>query len=213
MLSSIFVSTIIGSMSIQEETNIANNQPQMFRPYLRRAKNTVLGTENPKVFSQIVFYIGIVVTFIFGIWSSVSYFILKTPKYLKQHKQVDVKAIVELRGRELGFEGETFYRYLELFHFSSVCLWICILAGLIFFWRKKKWSVYVIITGLIVYNALMVFMLGPTYFIEDTTLFDKLTLLVFFLLVLIHHFVMGTTTTEVSEETEETTGEEEAEEV
>ncbi len=191
-------------MTTQEETNIANNQSQMFRPHLKRAKNVILGEENPNVFSQVVFYTGILGTFIFGIWSSISYLILKNPLYLKQHKQVDVEAIVELRGRELGYEGDSFFRHLELFHLSSTGIWLCVLIGFIFLWRKKKWSAYVIIGGLVVYCALMLFFLGPTYFVEDTTLFDKLSLLILFLLVLIHHFVTGNKKNEIpEEETEE----------
>lgn len=177
-------------MPVQEETNITNNQSQMFRPHLLRAKNVILGNGSPKLFTRIIFYIGILVTFIFGIWNSISYFILKMPSYLKQHKQVDVKAIVALRGRELGFEGEEFYRYLELFHFTAICLWFCVFIGFVFLWRQKKWSAYVIIGGLLIYSSLTAFLLGATYFVEDTTLFDKLTLLILLVLVLIHHFTV-----------------------
>lgn len=178
-------------MSTQEQANITNNDNELFRPHLQRAKNIVLGYNPPGLFTQIVFFIGIIGTSIFGIWNTLSYFILKTPLYLKRHKQVDVEAIVELRGKELGFEGDQFYNSLELFHFTGIFLWLSILIGFIFLWRQKKWSAYLIIGALILYCAFMAVLLGITYFVEDTTLFDKLTLLILLVFVLTHHFIIG----------------------
>jgi hypothetical protein len=178
-------------MSEINETNIENNQSELFRPHLKRAKNFVLGTEIPGLYTQIVFFAGICITSIFGIWNTISLSILKIPAYLKQHKQVDVEAIVALRGRELGFDGTTFYNYLEIFHLSSIVIWLCILISFIFVWRKKRWAVVVIILGIIIYAALMLFLLGATYFVDDTTLFDKISLLILFVLVVIQHFVAG----------------------
>lgn len=188
-------------MTEQEEANITKNEQdsQMFRPHLRKAKKFVLGSEPPRLYTQIVFFAGVLITFIFGIWNTLSYFILKSPLYLKRHKQVDVEAIISLRGRELGFEANQFYRYLETFHFTGIIIWFCILIALIFLWRQKKWSAYIIIGGMVIYSALMAFMLGATYFIEDTTLFDKLALLILLILVLIHHFVAGTKDPEIVE--------------
>lgn len=191
-------------MTEQEETNITKNEQdsQMFRPHLRKAKNFVLGSEPPRLYTQIVFFTGLLITFIFGIWNALSYFILKMPLYLKRHKQVDVEAIISLRGRELGFEANQFYRYLEIFHFTGIVIWFCILIALIFLWRQKKWSAYIIIGGIILYSALMAFVLGATYFVEDTTLFDKLALLILLILVLIHHFVTGNKNPEMEDEDE-----------
>lgn len=183
-------------MSNQEETNIENNHTQMFRPHLKRVRNVILGTSKPKLFSQIVFYIGLLTASIFGIWSMISFFILKSPRYLKEHKGVDVKAIIELRGRELGFRDTQFYNYLETFHLLGICLWFFVFLGCIFLWRQKKWSVFMIVGCLLIYCSSMLFLLGPTYFLEDTTLFDKLTLSLLFVLILIHHFVVKAETNE-----------------
>lgn len=191
-------------MSEQEETNIEKKteEAQLFRPHLLRAKKVILGEESPRLYPQIVFFIGLFVSFAFGIWNVVSYFILKSPGYLKQHKQVDVNAIIELRGRELGFENDAFFKYLETFHFSGIILWLIILIGFILLWRQIKWSVYVIVAAIIIYLGIMVFMLGPTYFVEDTTLFDKLSLLVLFILLLIQHFVSPKNNDELSDSEE-----------
>ena len=170
----------------------------MFRPHLKRVRNVILGTSKPKLFSQIVFYIGLLTASVFGIWSMISFFILKSPRYLKEHKGVDVKAIIELRGRELGFHDAQFYNYLEMFHLLGICLWFIVFIGCVFFWRQKKWPVFVIIGCLLIYCSSMIFLLGPTYFVEDTTLFDKITLSLLFVLILVHHFVVKAETNQVS---------------
>lgn len=186
-------------MSNQEEANIENNT-QMFRPHLKRVRNVIFGPSKPKLFSRIVFYTGLLTASIFGIWSMISFFILKSPRYLKEHKGVDVKAIIDLRGRELGFNDTQFYNYLETFHLLGICLWFFVFLGCVFFWRQKKWSVFMIIGCLLVYCSSMIFLLSPTYFIEDTTLFDKLALLLVFILFLIHHFIYGKKKTETEDE-------------
>lgn len=177
-------------MSNQEEAKIENNNQQLFRPHLKRVRNVILGTSRPKLFSQIVFYTGLFTASVFGIWSMISFFILKSPRYLKEHKGVDVKAIIELRGRELGFSDTKFYDYLETFHLVGMCMWFFIFLGCVLLWRQKKWSVFLIIGCLLIYCSSMIFLLGPTYFVEDTTLFDKITLTLLFVLILIHHFVV-----------------------
>lgn len=197
MLSFIFVI----EMSEQEETNIEKKEEdvQLFRPHLRRVKNVVLGSEPPRLYTQIVFFFGMLISLIFLLWNVLSYFILKSPTYLKRHKQVDVEAIVSLRGRELGFVENEFYNYLELFNLVGIFLWFFALVSLVFLWRQKKWSAYIIIGSIVLYSALMAFLLGATYFIEDTTLFDKLSLLILLVLVLIHHFVEGKREVEVDD--------------
>lgn len=190
-------------MSDQEVTNIEKNDEQLFRPHLKRARNFVLGDENPGLYTQIVFFTGLLITSIFGIWNTISYLILKQPLFLKRHKQVDVEAIISLRGRELGFDGTDFYNYLELFYMIGIILWFCVLIGFIFLWRRQKWSAYIIIGSIILYSSLMTFLLGATYFVDDTTLFDKLSLLILFLLVLIHHFVIGNKKPIMEEDTTE----------
>lgn len=170
----------------EKKKDTSNN---IFLPYLLKVKNIVLGENTPKTFTKIVFFIGLFIAFIFEIWNSISFFILKSPDFLKKHKQVDVKAIIELRGKELGFKSLDFYQKLEFFHLSSIIIWGIILIGLIFLWRQKKWSIYLIIVALVTYISILLFSLSPTYFIEDLTLFDKINITILFILMLIQHFV------------------------
>lgn len=172
------------------ETNIKNNQDQIFRPHIQKAKKVVLGQERPKLFTQIVFYLGIVGTSIFGMWSTISLLILKFPGYLKSNKQVDVEAIVGLRARELGFEGTDFFNKLVLFHLTSTLVWIIILICFFLLWRSIKWANVVIVAGIVALTLFTLILFGPTYLIEDTTTFDKITLLIMLTLSVISHFTM-----------------------
>lgn len=181
------------------ETNIENNQDQFFRPHIQKARKIVLGQERPKLFTQIVFYLGVVITSIFGMWSTISILILKFPGYLKTNKQVDVEAIVGLRARELGFDAQDFYQKLELYHLTCVIVWIGILICLFLIWRSVKWANVVIIASILALTIFQLVLFGPTYWVEDTTTFDKITLLILLTLVVISHFTMTSKQKEIVE--------------
>jgi len=163
---------------------------EMFAPYWRMFKKFLFGQERPSLWVRLYVYFGMYVSSIFGLWSLISYAILKNPNYLKYHKQVDVLAIVELRGRELQMEGEIFIKNLELFHVLSMGSWLTIFVATLFVWRKKKYATHTLILAWLVYLVAMLSLLGPQYFVEDTTTFDKfflITLLVFTIVQYIVH--------------------------
>lgn len=184
-------------MDTNDKTNIENNESKMFQPYLLHAKKIVLGTPTPSLYTKIVFYIGIIISFIFELWNLVSYFILTSPSYLKQNKGIDVIAIIEFRGRNLGFEEDKLYDALKLFHFSAIIVWLCIIIGLVLLWRQIKWASYVIVGGILIFYSCMFFFLGITYFKEDTTLFDKLSVSLLLLMVIINHLITINKTSEL----------------
>lgn len=173
----------------QEQANITKKDNPFFQSQLKQTKSFVFGDESPNLYTQIVFFVGLTISLIFELWNVISFMILKFPLYLKSNRQVDVEAIVALRGSELGFEEGIFYRNLEYFNLIGIVVWVVVIAGLIFLWRKKKWSTYAIVGSIIVYLISMIFLLGMTYFIEDTTLFDKIILLLILVLVFIFHFI------------------------
>lgn len=177
-------------METNNKANIENNESKMFQPYLLHAKKIILGTPTPNLYARIVFFIGMIISFIFETWHLISYFILTSPSYLKQHKDIDVIAIIELRGRELGFGGDTLYTSLKVFHFTSICVWLCVIIGLILLWRQVKWASYIIIGGILLFYFFMFLFLGFTFFKEDTTLFDKITALLLLVLVIINHLIV-----------------------
>ncbi|MCO5260815.1 MAG: hypothetical protein M9916_11780 [Crocinitomicaceae bacterium] len=178
----------------EKETNIENNEINLLNSKIKQVRVGIFGSKRPDLYTQIVFYIGICTAFIFGLWNAISYFILKFPLYLKEHKGVDVEAIVELRGRELGFIDDVFYSKLSLFYFCSSILWLIIFGCFFLLWRLVKWSNYIILTGIIGYIILMIALFGSQFFKEDTTLFDKLALILVFLLVLGHTIIQKSKT-------------------
>jgi hypothetical protein len=176
----------------QDETNIEKNELKLFNSKMKQLKVGIFGSEKPSIFTQILFYYGTLISFIFGLWSVISLAILKFPNYLKQHKNVDVEAIIELRGRELGFIDDSFYANLENYHFYSCIIWLICFICFFLLWRKIYWASYIIVSGILVYYTLMLVKLGSTYYVDDTTLFDKTTLLLLFVATIVHALIFRT---------------------
>jgi len=161
----------------------------MFSPYWRAFKKIIFGNDRPSLWIRLFVYFGMFVATIFGLWSLISFSILKNPHYLKQHKKVDVLAIVELRGRELQMEGELFINNLEKFHFLSMCSWFLVFIALILVWRKKKYAIHLLLGSFIFYCVAMFWLLGTQYFVEDTTSFDKFFLIALLICSLVHYIL------------------------
>lgn len=170
------------------------------KDFFNRIRYGIYGKKRPHWFVQMNYYVCSILVSCALIWQLISYFILKNPDVLKQHKHVDVQAIVERRGVELGFLNNDFYDTLLKFSLYSSILCVLMLISLFFLWRKKAFYIYLVIGIEIIYVSLILAMLGGTYFIEDTTLFDKLSLLVIFVLTILQNFLIKRTFTENSEE-------------
>ncbi len=165
----------------------------MARNVFSRLQHTIWGKQKPHWFVRLNYHLCSFLATCALIWHLISYFILKFPEILKQHKHVDVAAIVQLRGLELGFSETEFYDKLIDFSLYSSLLWIVFLAGLILLWRGIKAYVYVTLGLGVIYLAMMLSLLGGTYFIEDTTTFDKVSLAFILVITLIQHFVFNKT--------------------
>jgi len=160
---------------------------EWYVPYWRKIVRLLVGQEKPPLFTQIVFFISLIIAFIFEIWSLISFFILKNPAYLKENKRVDVLAIVELRGRELEMDGELFVRNIQYFHLIAIGTWGLALIGLLLFWRQIKIAHHILLGSVMAYLIAMFALLGSTYFVEDTTSFDKIVLVILCFLFVIHY--------------------------
>jgi hypothetical protein len=95
-----------------------------------------------------------------------------------QQKGVDVTEMIEARGQELGYTKGEFLDRLETFHGISIICWGIVLISLIMLWRKKTSYGYFFFGGTLFYFGMMVFYVGFDYFMNDTTRFDKILLLV-----------------------------------
>lgn len=147
-------------------------------PFLIKLRNLIFGKIRPSIYTQITFYIQLICLFIFGTWSAISYFVITFRDLFLQQKGVDVAAIIEVRGQELGFLPGEFLQRLETFHGISTLCWGGVFISLIMLWRNMKIYGYFFFGGTLFYFGMIVFYVGFDYYINDTTLFDKILFLV-----------------------------------
>ncbi len=138
----------------------------------------IYGTERPHWFVQLNYHLSSFIATLALIWQGMTYLILANPSFLKNHKSIDVPAIVEKRGIELGFAKNTFYDTMLQFSLTGSILWLLLLVTLIFVWRQKSFAVYLITGIILTYFITLMTMMGWTYFDQDTTIFDKITLVI-----------------------------------
>lgn len=168
------------------EAKIPNqkNQKTKFQsplPFIVQLRNLIFGKDRPGIYTQITFYINLIGTIIFGLWSTVSYFAISYRAIFHTQKGVDVAAIINERGIELGFTEGNFIERLSTFHGVSMVCWTIILFSLVLLWRRKRVFAYFFFVPFLFYFGMMVFYISFTYFLEDTTGFDKVVLLILLL--------------------------------
>jgi len=149
-------------------------------PILSRLRNLIFGKESPDTYTQIGFYLGIIIWTIFLIWIILGYVALTNTEWIEQEKGLDVHSLIEARGKTLGFVGADFKSNLITFYNVALVAWIGLFIGLVLQWRKNLYFIYFIWGAGAVYLLAMWFLLGFTYWYQDTTTFDKIA---FFLLI------------------------------
>lgn len=165
------------TVSEEIKTNISSKFHSPI-PFIIQLRNLIFGTIRPSIYTQLTFYIQLICLLIFSTWSAISYFVITFRELFLQQKGVDVAAIIEVRGQELGFTKGEFLQRLETFHGVSIICWGFIFISLIMLWRKKNFYGYFFFGGTLFYLGLIVFYVGFDYFMNDTTRFDKILLLV-----------------------------------
>lgn len=175
---------------MSEQTNIENNSDQLFQPQLKFAKNLLFGEERPRFYTQLNFYLGIVIAFIFMLWNTISLLILKFPGYLREHKQIDVHAIIELRGRKLGFLDGEFLSKLMIFFAIGIVCWMVVILCYFWIWRRKNTATIIALIAIGIYFGAHFILLGVDYFNIDTTLFDKISISIIVALNLIQYILL-----------------------
>jgi hypothetical protein len=147
-------------------------------PFLRQFRNLVFGNLIPDFYTQLTFYMNVVIWTTFFIWDILGYFTLNSKEFIIQNKGVPIDKIIAERGNELGFEGGEFFNRLTTFHGVAIICWLVVFFGLILLYRKNKRFIYFTIGGIVFYIGMCIFYLGWSYFILDTTTFDKIALLI-----------------------------------
>lgn len=147
---------------------------------LAKLKNWIFGSTNPDMYTQVSFFIGLAIVITFLIWSILGFVVIDGRGWIQAEKGLNVENLIQIRGIELGFQSDEFLGKLTHFYTFSIVIWLAILCGLILQWRKKIVFIYVIGISAALYLIVMWFMLGFEYWVNDTTLFDKIT---FFILI------------------------------
>lgn len=184
-------------MSAEEENVFTPNQesePTKFQspiPFLRQFRNLIFGKKAPDMYTRITFYMNVVIWTTFLIWEILSYFALTSSELFIQKKGIPIHSIVEKRGLVLGFEEGEFLDRLITFHAISIICWLAFFIGLIMMYRKLKKYIYFTIAPLIFFIGMNIFYLSFTYFMEDTTAYDKIALLVLIISNIVHSYLLN----------------------
>lgn len=159
-------------------------------PILIKIRNIIFGKERPDIYTQITFYINMLIWITFMLWNIVSYFTITMRSVIYEQKGIPVETIIQKRGLELGFEPFEFLPKLLTFHAVAIICWGLVFFGLILLYRKKKQFTYFILGAAGFYLGMSIFYLSFNYFIEDTTSFDKIALLILIASIVLHGFLM-----------------------
>jgi hypothetical protein len=161
------------------------------KPILVRIRNLVFGKRKPDIFTRVTFYINTVLWLSFMLWNVIGYFAISSRDMISEMKGIKVEKIIAERGVELGFEPADFITRLTVVHGVGILCWGAVFFGLILLYRKRKQFLYFVLGGVIFYVGLNIFYLSFQFFREDTTSFDKISLLIIVLSTVIHSFLMN----------------------
>ncbi|MFK7786063.1 MAG: hypothetical protein AB8B56_13155 [Crocinitomicaceae bacterium] len=160
------------------------------KPILVRLRNVVFGKRKPDIFTRVTFYINMVIWVIFMLWNVIGYIAISSRDMITEVKGIKVEEIITQRGIELGFEPADFITHLAVLYGVGILCWGAVFFGLILLYRKRKQFVFFIVGGVVFYVGLNIFYLSFQFFREDTTSFDKISLLIIVLSTVIHSFLM-----------------------
>lgn len=166
---------VIKRMKIKiDKERIDKLSPEDAIPLLLKIRRITLGKKRPDGFTRLIFSINLLGVIILSSWNALSYLAVVFSNIIKANKGFSVNAIIRRNGRNLGFEGQDFLEAITAFYFINLFIWMAVLFGLILMYRKVKSYIFFYLGALTVHFALMLFMLGLQYFIEDITWFDKI---------------------------------------
>lgn len=160
-------------------------------PLLSRLRNVTFGKESPDTYTQISFYLGLIIWIIFLVWIILGYVALTSTEWIEQEKGLDVHTLIEQRGQALGFTGTAFHDNLITFYNIALVAWAGLFIGLALQWRKHPWFIYFIWGGGALYLLTMWFLLGFSYWYQDTTTFDKIAFLLFIGHSSLHYYFLN----------------------
>lgn len=172
------------------EENSESHKSSTEESFLIRLKHLIFGSKRPDIYTLSTFFVNLFIGFVFFLWEILSVIAITSRELIWQQKGVSVEAIINDRGEQLGFTHGKFIEYLTTVHSIGLICWGIFLIGLIFLYRKKEFFIYFTVGPLVFYAGMLIFYLNFTYFLEDTTGFDKVVLLISLLSLLLHYFLL-----------------------
>ena len=150
----------------------------------------ILGEGEPDAYTKVTFYTLLTFTVLFLIWNIVGYVALSFQHLIHIHRHVSIDTIFAERGAQLGFSAEEFTGKLSTLFLVSIGCWLLILSALALLWRKNTIYFPIIIAGVLIYLSMLFFYLGYDYFRTNTSVFDKISLLIVLVMSTLHYFLM-----------------------
>lgn len=159
-------------------------------PILRQLRNLIFGMKIPDMYTRVTFLINMVLMSTFLIWDILSYFALTSTEMIGEQKGITVEAIVSARGEVLGFADGAFFSRLCTYHSIGIICWGVFFFGLILMYRKVKSYVYFCFGAMLFYVGMAILYLSFTYYLEDTTAYDKVAMLIMLVSIGVHSYLM-----------------------
>lgn len=159
-------------------------------PFVIILRNLIFGKTKPDIYTRITFFMGVILWLMFLLWSAISYFALVSRQWIFNNKGIDVQSIIGRRGKDLGFTATDFVDRLQTVNGIAIICWVFFFIGLVLLYRKKRIFIYFTLVPLLMYLFMNTIYLSFSYFMQDTTMFDKIAILVLVLSMAVHAYLM-----------------------
>lgn len=147
-------------------------------PLILKLRDIVFGERRPDLYTRISCYLNLVIWFSFFLWHIIGYTAISLRGMIFEEKKIDVEALIFKRGETLGFRPYQFLNLLMEYHLVSSICWAAAFVSIVLMWRRKKIFIFLLLASLGAYLAQLISFMGWTYFMQDTTFFDKIMLAV-----------------------------------
>lgn len=174
-----------------EKEGVEKTKFQSPIPILRQIRNLIFGTQIPDMYTQITFFMNIILWSTFIIWDVLGYITLTSTDLFIRQKGLPIDEIIAERGTALGFADGEFLSRLTTFHAIGIICWVIYFIGLILMYRKIRTYRYLCLGSMMFYLGMCILYISFTYFLEDTTAYDKIALLIMAVSIMVHSYLMG----------------------
>ncbi len=145
-------------------------------PLILKLRDLIFGERKPILYTRIAVYLNLIIWFIFFLWHIIGYTAISLREIIFDKKKIDVEELIFRRGEELWFKPYEFLNLLMKYHLISAICWGVVFVGIVFMWRQKRIFALFLFGGLGGYIGQLFYLMGWNYFMQDTTVFDKVLL-------------------------------------